>query len=100
MARMCQHFEVLNYHLMSISGALGDATIFPSVMGNCGCTTSIGLASGFHQVQLVEKDKYITAFHDEHGELWELDRYGIGLKTLPAACAARVGAALGGLKGK
>ena len=85
---------------MANSGGLGGPAIIHSVVGNCGCTTSIDLASGFHQIPLVEKDKHKTAFHDAHGELWELNRCGFGLKTLPAAFAARVGAALGALKGK
>lgn len=47
-----------------------------------------------------EKYCFKTAFRDAYGELWELIRCGFGLKiTLPAAFAARVGAALGPLKG-
>ena len=98
-AWMCQGFRVLNSRLLANSGGLGDAIVIHSVMGNCGCTTSIDLASDFHQIPLAEKDNK-TAFRDAHGELWELNRCGFGLKKLPAAFAARVGAALGALKGK
>ena len=89
MAKMCQDFRVLNSRLLANSGGLGDAIIH-SVMGNCGCTTSIDLDSGFHQIPLAEKHKFKTAFRDAHGELWELNPCSFGLKTLPAAFAARV----------
>ena len=98
--RMCQDFRVLNQRLVTNSGGLGDITTIHSDMGQVGCSTSIDLASGFNQVPIAEKDKFKTAFRDANGELWELNRCGFGLKTLPAAFAARVGAALGPLKGK
>lgn len=98
--RMCQDFRVLNERLVSNSGGLGDITTIHSSMGQVGCSTSIDLASGFNQIPIAEKDKFKTAFRDANGELWELNRCGFGLKTLPAAFAARVGAALGPLKGR
>lgn len=97
MAKMCQEFRVLNSRLMANSGELEDATIILSVKGNCGCVMSMEVASGFHQILLAEKDRLRTAFRNAHGELWELNRCGFGLKTLPAAFAAGVGAALGTL---
>ena len=41
-----------------------------------------------------------TAFRDAHGGLWEMVRCGFSQKTVPAAFAARVGMALGLLKGR
>lgn len=98
--RTCQYFRVLNERLVSNSGGLGDITTIHSVMGQVGCLTSIDLASGFNQIPIVEKGKFKTAFRGANGELLELNCCGFGLKALPAAFAARVGAALGPLKGK
>ena len=64
------------------------------------CFTSIDLASRFTKLQIAEEDKHKIAFRDAHGTLWELNRCGLGLKTLPAGFATFVGGALGSLKGK
>ena len=61
---------------------------------------SIDLASGFTQLEIAGEDKHKTAFRDAYGTLWELNRRGFRLKTLPAGFAAFVGGALGLLKGK
>lgn len=101
LARMSLDFQVLNSRLMVNSGGLGDDTIIHGVIEAAdGFSTSIDLASDFHRILFAEKDKYKTAFRDAHGELCELNRWGFGLKTLPAAFPARVGAALGALKVK
>ena len=98
--RVCQDYRGLNGLLESNSGGLGDiASIFDNMKGAT-CFTSIDLASGFTQLEIAEEDKHKTAFRDAHGELWEFNRCGFGLKTLPSGFAAYVGEALGPLKGK
>lgn len=79
---------------------MDDITTIYSDMGRVGCTTSIDLASGFNQIAIAEKDKHKTAFHDAHGQLWEFNQSGFGLKVLPACFASLVSKALGSLKGK
>ena len=64
------------------------------------CFTSIDLASGFTRLEIAEEDTHKTAFRDAHGELWEFNRCGFGLKTIPSGFAAYVGEALGPLRGK
>ena len=59
---------------------------------------SVDLASGFTQLEISEEDKHKTAFGDAHGTLWELNRWGFGLKT--AGFVVFVGGALGSQKGK
>lgn len=98
--RICQDYRVLNQRLISNSGALGDITTIYSDMGRVGCTSSIDLASGFNQIAIAEKDKHKTAFHDAHGQLWEFNQSGFGLKVLPACFASLVSTALGSLKNK
>ena len=96
---MCQDYRALNMLLKSDSGGLGDIQSIFDGMKGAGCFTSIDLASGFTQLEIAEEDKHKTAFRDAHGTLWELNRCGFGLKTLPAGFAAFVGGALGSLKG-
>ena len=99
-ARVCQDFRVLNSSTISHSGGLGNiGSIFDGMRGST-CFTSIDLASGFTQLEIAEEDKHKTAFRDAHGELWEFNRCGFGLKTIPSGFAAYVGEALGPLKGK
>ena len=99
-ARVCQDYRGLNASLKSDSGGLGDIQSIFDGMKGASCFTSIDLASGFTQLEIAEEDKHKTAFRDAHGTLWELNRCGFGLKTLPAGFAAFVGGALGSLKGK
>ena len=51
-------------------------------------------------MEIAEEDKRKTAFRDVHGELWEFNQCGFGLKTIPSGFAAYVSEALGPLKGK
>lgn len=82
------------------SGTLGDiGSIFDGMRGST-CFTSIDLASGLTQLKIAEEDNNITAFRDAHGEWWEFNRCGFGLKNTPSGFAAYVGEALGPLKGK
>lgn len=55
------------------------------------CFTSINLAGGFKQLEISEEDKHKTDLGDAHGKLWEFNRCGLGLTTLPSGCAAYVG---------
>ena len=96
--RVCQDYRGLNVLLESKSGGLGDiASIFDNIKGTT-CFTSIDLASSFTQLEIAEEDKHKTAFHDAHGELWEFNGCGFGLKTHPSGFAAYVGEELGPLK--
>ena len=99
-ARVCQDYQGLTTVLKSDSGGLGDIQSVFDDMKGAGCFTSIDMASGFTQLEIVEEDKHKTAFRDAHGALQEFNRCGFSLKTLPAGFAASVGGALGALKGK
>ena len=61
--------------------------------------TQLDLASGFHQIEIAEKDRYKTAFRDADGLLYEFTREGFGLTVLPSAFTRRVKSALGYLEG-
>ena len=85
--------------LESNSEGLGDiASIFDNMKGGT-CFTSFDLASGVIQLEIAEEDKHKTAFRDAQGELWEFNRRGFGLTTLPSGFAAYVGEELDPLKG-
>lgn len=64
------------------------------------CFTSIVLALGFMQLEIAVEDKHKTTFRDTHRELWELNRWVDGLKTIPSGFATYVGEALGSFKGR
>jgi len=65
--RLCIDWRVLNKLLVSDSGGLGDMqTIFDGLKGKRHFT-QLDLASGFHQIEIAEKDRYNTAFRDADG---------------------------------
>ena len=93
--RLCIDWRELNKHLVSDSGGLGDMqSIFDGLKGKR-YFTQLDLASGFHQIEIAEKDRFKTAFRDADGMLWEFTRAGFGLTVLPAAFSRRVKSALG-----
>ncbi|CAB1110204.1 unnamed protein product [Ectocarpus sp. CCAP 1310/34] len=93
--RLCIDWRVLNKLLVADSGGLGDMqTIFDGLKGKR-YFTQIDLASGFHQIEIAEKDRYKTAFRDADGMLYEFTRAAFGLTVLPSAFTRRVKSALG-----
>ncbi|CAB1107371.1 unnamed protein product [Ectocarpus sp. CCAP 1310/34] len=73
-------------------------TIFDGLKSNK-YFTQLNLASGFHHMEIAEKDRCRTAFRDVDGMLFEFTRAGFGLTALPAAFTRRVKSALGHLLG-
>ena len=73
-------------------------TIFDGLKGKR-YFTQLDLASGFHQIEIAEKDRHKTAFRDADGLLYEFTRAGFGLTVLPSAFTRRVKSALGCLEG-
>lgn len=95
--RLCIDWRELNKRLVSDSGGLGDMqSIFDGLKGKR-YFTQLDLASGFHQINIAEKDRFKTAFRDADGLLYEFTRAGFGLTVLPAAFTRRVKSALGNL---
>ena len=83
--RLCIDWRALNEQLVADSGGLGDIqTIFDELKGKK-LFTQIDLASGYHQVEIAENDKYKTAFRDLDGQLYEFNKAGYGLTVLPSA---------------
>ena len=60
----------------------------------------LNLASGFLQLTTHEADRYLTAFRDTEGKLWEYVRCGSGLKTVASAFANYVGGSIMRVKKK
>ena len=88
--RIVQDFRGANALLESQSGGLGDVHITDEMEGSK-CFSSIGLASGFLQLDIHEDDRHLTAFRDADGKLYEYVRCGFGFKTVPSAFANYVG---------
>ena len=90
---------ILNKLLVSNSGGLGDMqTIFDRLKGKR-YFTQLGLAFGFHQIEIVEKDRHKTAFRDADVLMYKFTRADFGLTVLPSAFTRRVKSALGCLEG-
>ncbi|CAN0062085.1 unnamed protein product, partial [Choristocarpus tenellus] len=98
--RLCTDFMMLNDRSRSDSGGLGNITsIFDTLKGSS-YFTAMDLALGFFQLEIAELDKHKTAFRDAHGQIWEYNRYGFGLKILLAVFSSYMREALGDLKGE
>lgn len=96
--RLCIDWRVLNKQLVSDSGGLGDMqTVFDGLKGKR-YFSQLDLASGFHQLEIAEKDRHKTAFRDATGLLYEFTRAGFGLTVLPSAFTRTVKNALGSVK--
>ena len=97
--RLCVDWRMLNTHLVSDSGGLGDMQdIYDGLKGKR-FYSQIDMASGFHQMSLAKKDRHKTAFRCPRGQLYQFTRAGFGLTVLPAAFTRRVKSALGYLDG-
>ena len=67
--RLCIDWRALNEQLVADSSGLDDIqTIFDGLKGKK-LFSQIDLASGYHQVEIAERDKYKTAFRDPDGQL-------------------------------
>jgi hypothetical protein len=62
---------------------LPDVTEILDQLGHSKYFSSIDMVMGYHQVEVAEKDRAITAFSTNEGH-WEYKRLPFGLKTAPA----------------
>ncbi|CAB1100578.1 unnamed protein product [Ectocarpus sp. CCAP 1310/34] len=97
--RLCIDWRELNNLLLSDSGGLCDMQMIFDGLKSNKYFTQLDVASGFHHMEIAEKDRYKTAFRDADGMLWEFTRAGFGLTMLPAAFTRRAKSALGHLSG-
>ena len=83
--RLCIDRRAFNKQLVADSGEVGDIqTIFDGLKGKK-FFTQVDLASGYHQVEIAENEKYKTAFRDPDGQLYGFNRAGYGLTVLLSA---------------
>ena len=76
------------------SGGLGGMQSMFSNLKGKRYFTQIDLASGFHQLPIVKKDKHKTAFRNADGQLRQFNRVGFGLTVLPVVFTRTVKTAL------
>ena len=98
--RVVQDFRRLNALLKSQSGGLGDLLTIYDGMDQSAYFSCLDLALGFIQLTTHEADRYLTAFSDTEGKLWEDVRCDCGLKTVPSDFANYVGGSIMGAKKK
>ena len=83
--RVVQEIRYLNVLLKAQSGGLEDLLTIYDEMDQSEYFSCLDPASGFLQLTIYEADRYLTAFRDAEGKLWEYVRCGFGLKTVPSS---------------
>lgn len=81
--RVVVDFRNLNAKTIDQRWPLPNITDLLDKLGKCQYFTTLDLASGFHQIQMEEKDIEKTAFSTENGH-YEFLRMPFGLKNAPA----------------
>ena len=81
--RIVVDFRKLNDLTIGDSFPLPNITDILDQLGNAKYFTTLDLASGYHQIQLTERDKHKTAFSTPYGH-YEFNRMPFGLKNAPA----------------
>ena len=82
----------------------GDAYPLPDVteildqLGQSKYFSCLDMVLGYHQIEVAEQDRAITAFSTKEGH-WEYKRLPFGLKTTPATFQRMMNAVLSGLTG-
>lgn len=81
--RVCVDFRKLNEKTVDDKYPLPNITDLLDKLGKCQYFTTLDLASGFHQIEMEERDIPKTAFSTEQGH-FEYTRMPFGLKNAPA----------------
>lgn len=81
--RVVIDYRQLNSKTIDDKYPLPNITDLLDKLGRCQYFTTLDLASGFHQIEMDEKDTEKTAFTTENGH-WEFLRMPFGLKGAPA----------------
>jgi len=83
---------------------VGDAYPLPNVteildqLGQSKYFSCIDMVMGYHQIEVAEQDRAVTAFSTKEGH-WEYKRLTFGLKTTPATFQGMMNSVLSGLTG-
>lgn len=95
---MCVDFRKLNEHTISDRHPLGNINDILDQLGHSRYTTTLDLASGFHQIPLHLDSQDKTAFSCNYGH-YEFKRMCFGLKNAPASFQRFLNSILTGLQG-
>eukprot|EP00752_Nemacystus_decipiens_P004058 g3716.t1 len=89
--RLTIDYRPLNAVTKKDSGGIGTlATMHHRIKGS-NFFTLLDLPSAYHQLSIKESDRHKTAFRDARGRLFEFNRCGFGLTTIPAVFSAHLG---------
>ena len=98
--RVVQDFRGLNALLKAQSGGLGDLLIIYNQIDQSAYFSCLDLASGSLQLMIHEVDRYLIAFCEAEGKLWDYVRCGVGLKAVPLDFANYIGGSIMRVKEK
>ena len=77
---------------------LPDFTEILDQLGQSKYFSCLDMVMGYHQIEVAEQDRAITAFSTKEGH-WEYKRLPFGLKTAPATFQRMMNAVMSGLTG-
>jgi transposase InsO family protein len=96
--RLVIDYRKVNEKTVGDAYPLPDVTEILDQLGQSRYFSCIDMVMGYHQIEVAEKDRAITAFSTKEGH-WEYKRLPFGLKTAPATFQRMMNVAMSGLTG-
>jgi hypothetical protein len=96
--RLVIHYRKVNEKTVGDAYPLPDVTEILDQLGRSKYFSCIDMVMGYHQIEVAEQDRAITACSTKEGH-WEYKRLPFGLKTAPATFQRMMNIVLSGLTG-
>lgn len=96
--RLVTDYQKVNEKTVGDAYPLPDVTEILDQLGQSKYFSCIDMVMGYHQIEVAEQDRAVTAFSTKEGH-WEYKRLPFGLKTAPATFQRMMNVVLSGLTG-